>query len=183
MKKLFVMAVLALALISIIAGCHKNQPQTTQGGEGTSGMGGPVIGAIAPDFTLPGVDGRTYTLSKLRGKVVLVDFWATWCPPCRESIPELMKLAAQYKGKPFVILGISVDEGNDVLSQIKKFWRQNKVNYVFLAGNDALENTYQIDSIPASFLVAKDGRIAQRFFGFSPDIFPILQGDINQLLK
>ena len=187
MKKFFYFSVLAVLTLALVSGCHKKQAPQEQAAPAVPGtpeaQAGPAQGAMAPDFTLPGVDGKTYTLSALKGKVVLVDFWATWCPPCRESIPELMKVAAKYKGKPFVILGVSVDEGPGVMKVIKQVWRENKVNYVFLAGTPQLEDTYQIDSIPSSFLVGKDGRIVQRFYGFSPDIFQILTGDIDQLLK
>ncbi len=139
--------------------------------------------ATAPDFTLQSLDGQRYTLSKLRGKVVLVNFWATWCPPCRREIPDLSRLHTRYKDRDFMVLGISLDEINP--DQIRKFAKNYKISYPVLHGPRSelgkITRSYGgIQAVPTSFLIDKQGNIRARYIGarselmFSADIIRLL---------
>ena len=139
--------------------------------------------AAAPDFTIQSLDGERYTLSKLRGKVVLVNFWATWCPPCRREIPVLSRLHTRYKDRDFMVLGISLDEISP--DQIQKFARNYKISYPVLHGSRSelgkITKSYGgIQAVPTSFLVDKQGKIRARYIGarselmFLADIIPLL---------
>ncbi len=128
-------------------------------------VGPTTSGRQAPNFRLSDLDGGEIELSSLRGKVVLVDFWATWCPPCREEIPHFRELYTKYKGKGLEVIGISLDQGG--VSAVKSFAQDNRINYPLAMGNDQLVKAYGgIRGIPTTFLIDKKGQIAQKFVGY-----------------
>jgi len=121
----------------------------------------------ATDFTLPGLDGKAVKLSAYKGKVVLLNFWATWCGPCKAEIPGFVELQTQYKND-LVIVGLSVDDPAD---KAKAFADQYKVNYpiVLGLGHDDIQDAYgPIYGIPASFLISRDGKVCKRHLGIAP---------------
>ena len=121
----------------------------------------------ATDFTLPGLDGKLVKLSSFKGKVVLLNFWATWCGPCKAEIPAFVELQQQYKND-LVVLGLSVDDPAD---KAKAFADQYKVNYpiVLGLGHDDIQDAYgPIYGIPASFLISRDGKVCKRHLGIAP---------------
>ena len=113
----------------------------------------------APDFALKDVNGQTVRLSDYRGKVVLLDFWATWCGPCQIEIPWFMDLERRNKDKGFAVLGVSMDdEGWEV---VKPFLAQLGVNYRVVIGNDETSQLYGgVDALPTTFLIDRAGKIA-----------------------
>lgn len=128
--------------------------------------------AKAPDFTLEDLSGNAVSLEDYRGKVVLVDFWATWCPPCRQSIPELVRLQESYAGQGLVILGISLDDpGRANNAFLQAFKKKYRMNYPVLRGNERVARDYFGDGqmgIPTMFVVNREGRIVDRHVGFKP---------------
>jgi cytochrome c biogenesis protein CcmG/thiol:disulfide interchange protein DsbE len=113
----------------------------------------------APDFVLKDADGRTVRLSDYRGKVVLLDFWATWCDPCRYEIPWFMDMERKQKDKGFAVLGVSMDD--DGWEVVKPFIARLGVNYRILVGNDETAQLYGgIDALPTTFLIDREGKIA-----------------------
>jgi cytochrome c biogenesis protein CcmG/thiol:disulfide interchange protein DsbE len=132
----------------------------------------------APDFTLPDLNGRNVHLADLKGKVVLVEFWATWCAPCQESIPGIERLHRSYGGKGLVVLGVSVDEGG--LADVKAFVRENGMTYTVLQGDADVMGNYRIRGIPATFIVNRDGIIAKQYSGAGFD--ESIEKDIRDLL-
>ena len=108
------------------------------------------------DFTLADLEGRKWTLKSLRGKVVLVNFWATWCPPCRKEIPDLEALYKRFKGQGLVVLGISDDDA----TKVKAFAQQEKINYpVLLDPGREVNKLYSVASIPMSFIYDRSGKL------------------------
>ena len=121
----------------------------------------------AKDFTLPTLDGKQLSLSAHKGKVVLLNFWATWCGPCKAEIPGFVELQQQYKND-LVVIGLSVD---DTAEKAKPFVDQYKVNYpiVLGLGRDDIQDAYgPIYGIPASFLISRDGKVCKRHLGIAP---------------
>ena len=113
----------------------------------------------APDFTLKDADGRTVRLSDYRGKVVLLDFWATWCDPCKYEIPWFMEMERKQKDRGFAVLGVSMDD--DGWEVVKPFIAQLGVNYRILVGNDETAQLYGgVDALPTTFLIDREGKIA-----------------------
>jgi len=128
----------------------------------------------APDFTLEDLSGKSVSLEDYRGKVVLVDFWATWCPPCRLSIPELVRLQESYAGQGLVILGISLDDpGQADNAFLQAFKEKFRMNYPVLRGNQRVARDYfgeERMGIPTMFVVNREGRIVDRHVGFKPGV-------------
>jgi thiol-disulfide isomerase/thioredoxin len=118
----------------------------------------------APDFTLPSVDGSMVRLSDYQGKVIMVDFWATWCPPCQEMIPVLSKLHKRYSKKGLVILGISLDQ--EGLGILGPYVYENRIPYKILLGNDLLKRDFGVISIPTLFMIDREGRLVRKFMGY-----------------
>lgn len=121
----------------------------------------------AKDFTLPTLDGKQLSLASHKGKVVLLNFWATWCGPCKAEIPGFVELQQQYKDD-LVVIGLSVD---DTADKARPFVTQYKVNYpiVLGLGRDDIQDAYgPIYGIPASFLISRDGKVCKRHLGIAP---------------
>lgn len=138
-------------------------------------------GDKAPDFTVEMVDGSQVTLSKLKGKVVVVNFWATWCPPCREELTHVEKeLIERFKGKPFVFLPISRGEKKATVEAFCK-----KMHYTFPMGLDPQQTIYKkyaSNYIPRNFVVGKDGKVIYTSVGFTPEEFKEMIEVINKAL-
>lgn len=135
---------------------------------------------LAPEFTINGTNGEKIKLSAYKGKVIILDFWATWCPPCRRGIPDLISLKNQYKDD-LVIIGISVDDestAKDVIPFMKSIGINYKVGY---ANNEIIQNYGGIQAIPTSFIIDKKGRQVKSFVGLeSIDTYKEI---INKLVK
>ncbi len=119
----------------------------------------------AADFSLKTADGNTISLSALRGKVVLVNFWATWCGPCRAEIPGFMEVYEKYKSKGFEIVGISLDE--EGFQVVNPFVLKYKIGYPVVIGSGKTAYSYGgVDLIPTTFLVDKQGNIVKEHVGY-----------------
>lgn len=145
------LGILLLAAL-VTAGCVK-------------GDGGGELSGGAPEFTLPAVDGSMVSMSDYAGKVVLVDFWATWCPPCQEMIPVLSRLHREYSEEGVVILGVAFDD--EGLSVLGKFVVEHQIPYKVLMGNRRVSNSFGgVSSIPTIFIVDREGRLVRKLTGF-----------------
>ncbi len=123
--------------------------------------------ALAPDFTLPTVDGKQLKLSDYKGKVVILDFWATWCPPCRKGIPDLIELKKKYGSKGLEVIGISLD--TETKGQVAGFVKTNGMNYPVVYGNQTVTQLYGgIEAIPTTFVIDKQGKIVANYQGLMP---------------
>ena len=118
------------------------------------------------DLTFKDVHGKPFSLSDYKGKVVLLDFWATWCPPCRKEIPGFIELYNSYRSRGFVVIGVSMDDSK---LDIKRFARRYKMNYPILigAGRDDLEPAFGPLPLPTAFVIGRDGRICAKHDGLT----------------
>jgi thiol-disulfide isomerase/thioredoxin len=123
------------------------------------------LSIAAPDFVLPAVDGAMVRLSDYKGKVIIIDFWTTWCAPCQEQVPILTKLHKSYSEKGLVILGISLDvEGLEVLGP---YVHENMVPYKVLMSDDKVNRAFGgIATIPTLYIVDRNGRLVRKLIGF-----------------
>jgi thiol-disulfide isomerase/thioredoxin len=133
----------------------------------------------APDFELTGVDGKVFRMSDAKGTVRLVDFWATWCAPCREEVPMFKDLHATYGPKGFTLVGIAMDD--EGLVKVKPFVDDLKLPYMTLIGNDEVAKAFGgIVGFPSAFLVDREGRIVDSWVGAVPR--NVLEKRIQSLL-
>lgn len=135
---------------------------------------------VAPDFALKSAkDGKTVKLSDYKGKVRIVDFWATWCPPCRGEIPHFVSLQKQFGKKGLQVIGLSVDrEGPEV---VNKFAKEQGINYVSLMADEKVIGDYGgIRGIPTTFVIDRDGNIVKKYVGGTDEA--VFEKDIKDLL-
>lgn len=121
---------------------------------------------LAPDFSLPvlqGSESKTLQLSSLKGKAVLVNFWATWCEPCKIEMPWLVELQKKYGDQGFVILGVAQDDATD--QEVLAFAQKMKLNYPILRGNNHMNDLYPSQGLPLSVYVDRNGKVVQRVVG------------------
>jgi peroxiredoxin len=170
-------AVLVLVAIAIVF-ClyeyarHKSAHSNAGGAPG-------AVGSTAPAFALKDVDGKALDLADYRGKVVLLDYWATWCVPCRSEIPHFVEFQDKYASQGFQVMGISMDDGPQ---PVQEFYKQFKMNYPVAMGTTQLAESYGgILGLPVTFLVGRDGKIAAKYVGLTET--SVIQQKLESLLK
>jgi thiol-disulfide isomerase/thioredoxin len=166
------LATVALGALLGAGACSRNsQPpdeststSTTAAEEGTPTLALLKEPMDVPPFTVTDLDGKTISFADLRGKVVLVNYWATWCPPCRAEIPDLVKLQEKYRDK-LVVLGISEDE-DATPQEVKAFGAEQKMNYPIIMSTPELSKIFKgVSALPTTFVVDPEGKIRQRHVG------------------
>jgi cytochrome c biogenesis protein CcmG/thiol:disulfide interchange protein DsbE len=134
----------------------------------------------APDFSLQDSNGRTVHLSDYRGKVVLLNFWATWCGPCRLEIPWFVQFERQHKDQGFAVIGIAMDD--DGWASVKPFAEDLEINYRILMGNDSVALLYGgVDSLPTTFLIDRAGKVASVHIGLVSRSY--YENDLKELFQ
>lgn len=134
----------------------------------------------APDFTLKDENGKSVQLSDYRGKVVLLNFWATWCGPCKIEIPWFVEFERKHKDQGFAVVGISMDE--DGWQAVKPFVSDAGINYRILMANDSVAQLYGgVDSLPTTFIIDRDGKIAAVHVGLVSK--SSYENDLKQLFE
>ena len=135
-------------------------------------------GALAPDFSLADLSGHSTNLSSFRGKVVLLDFWATWCVPCREETPHFIDLQNKYGSQGLQVIGVSMDDGPE---PVRDFYQHFKMNYPVVMGDAKTGELYGgVLGLPIAFVIGPDGRIASKHIG-STDI-SVFEKEVVRLL-
>jgi peroxiredoxin len=136
-----------------------------------------------PDFALKDSSGQTVQLSKYHGKVVLLNFWATWCAPCKIEIPWFMEFQREYKDRNFTVLGVSMDE--DGWDAVRPYMNDHKFNYPIVIGNDDIGKLFgEIDDLPTTFLIDRDGHVARKHVGliskndYDEEINALMKGQV-----
>jgi cytochrome c biogenesis protein CcmG/thiol:disulfide interchange protein DsbE len=159
-----------IVLIAVIGTAAAIYIASHQGGANLGTNVAPNDHPPAPDFSLTDLSGQKLTLSSFKGKVVLLDFWATWCDPCRAEIPRFIEFQNKYGSKGFQIVGISMDDSEQ---PVREFYQKFHMNYaVALADSSTPRNYGGIFGLPVAILIGRDGRIYGKYIGeISPDVF------------
>ncbi len=141
-----------LSLVMVLSGCK--------------GAAGPRIGQVVPDFVLPRLDGKVLKLSNYRGKIVMLNLWATWCPPCIAEMPLLNTIAERYGAKGLSVVGIAGDENAD---DVRSFVQETPLRFdVLLDPHGAVGTEYGITGYPETFLIDREGKLLVKFVGPLP---------------
>lgn len=136
------------------------------------------IGEKAPEFSLKDINGKTVSITDFNGKVVILDFFASWCPPCRQEVPDFIELQKTYGDKGFAMLGVALV----TVEEAKDFADKAGINYPVLVDDGKVSNLYgPIRSIPTTFVLDKLGKIVKMYIGFRPKAD--FENDIKELLK
>ena len=142
----------------------------------------------APNFSLKDADGNAVNLADYRGKVVLVNFWATWCGPCEAEIPWFIEFEKKYKDQGFAVLGVSMDD--DGWKSVRPYIASHKINYRIMIGSPLVSDQFgDIESLPTSFVLDREGRIASNHVGlidkvdYQNEIVKLLQDPRNSAVR
>lgn len=171
MKRIVVYCLILSAAVLLMAGCNKK--------EEVAGMAEVREKKPAPQITVNSLANVPLKLSALKGKVVLLNFWATWCPPCRAEMPSMMKLNSAMAGKPFQMVSVSIDEGG--VPEIESFFKASGYSLPTYTdpGGEAVR-TYGITGVPESFVIDKNGILVKKVIGplawDSPETISFLEG-------
>lgn len=157
-------------------------PGTPSGGTGAvasfdiEGM----VGREAPEFTLKDVNGKSVPLSAFRGKVVLLNFWATWCPPCKAEMPSFQKLFQAERNRGLEVVAISTDKS---VKDVRDYLSKNRFDFTVLVDDNAkVRNLYRVFSMPTTYLIDRKGVIAEKFMGEYEWTSPEIRTKIEKLL-
>jgi peroxiredoxin len=172
-KRAKLITILLTASMLWLIECHSAQsPSSADNGSATQEH------PLAADFSLPDLNGRQVTLGSYRGKVILLDFWATWCEPCRIEIPQFVYLQDRYRQEGLQIVGVSLD---DQEKPVREFYREFKMNYPVVMGNAKLAEKYGgVLGLPIAFVIGRDGRIYHKHIGETPS--SVFEKEVTALL-
>jgi peroxiredoxin len=167
--------ILSIAL-AILALCNFGRNVDAQKSEGSKENTKLLeIGATAPDWELSDADGRLQTLAQYRGKIVVLDFWATWCGPCTEVMPQMQKLHDKYKDRGVAVFGVSSWEKNDPRILMKR----KHYTYGLLLRGENIADRYGVDTLPAVYIIGVDGRVVYRHQGVAKDFGSIIKKQLS----
>ena len=162
------LAVLAVALTLVLLSLSCSSTKSSKEGGG------------APDFVLTSLEGEEVRLSQFKGKVVILDFWATWCTPCKLELPHFIELHQEYKDRGLVIIGVSLDKTG--VREVASFVKEWKIPYVVVMGTGEVVRDYGgIRGVPTTFVIGKDGKIYRKYVGYRKK--EVFQEDVTALLK
>lgn len=137
-------------------------------------------GQPAPPFKVASTSGQQITLNNYKGHVLLIDFFATWCTPCRDSIPHLIKMNQKYGKQGLQILGLSLDEDGE--KTVREFIQTSRINYPVALANDDCQTEYGLRSVPTLFVVSKKGVVMEKYMGFNEGMAKSMEQLIIKLL-
>ena len=166
----FTIACLILFIAAMLTGCGDGGPKKAKAPK------------VVPNFSLTSLDGQPITRDSLKGKVVLLDFWATWCAPCRAAIPHLITLYETYKNQGLEVIGVSLDQGGR--SDVVDFVKRNQIPYPVALGNNnpITKDLGNITSLPTIILLSKQSAIEFKVVGFNAEIGNKLESKLKELL-
>jgi cytochrome c biogenesis protein CcmG, thiol:disulfide interchange protein DsbE len=155
------------AVLLTTAGCFGGTRNFSPDGGSTSSnaasLSGGLIGSPAPEFALKSIDGSTVQLSELRGKALMVNFWATWCPPCKEEMPVLQSAYEKYRDEGFEFVGIDMKEDE---ATVRNFVEEGGYSWTFLLDSDGqVSNSYRVVGVPTTYFIDREGIIQGMFIG------------------
>ncbi|MFZ0705233.1 MAG: TlpA disulfide reductase family protein [Candidatus Korobacteraceae bacterium] len=176
-RNAFVFAVLAIAILGMLTFGKWVDRERQKHSQGS--LVGDVTGVQAPDFELVSLDGQKVKLSDFRGKAVVLNFWATWCAPCKVEMPWFVDLQKQYAHEGLVIVGVAMDDSDP--QKIAQFASEMGVNYPVLLGTNNVSDEYgDVEYLPTTFYINRQGKIVVKVAGLAGK--PEIEGDVKKAL-
>ncbi|HSB51097.1 MAG TPA: TlpA disulfide reductase family protein [Dissulfurispiraceae bacterium] len=167
---------LILCAAVVACSCAKQEEQ------GASPSGPAELNRLAPSFSLTDVEGKKVNLSDYKGKVVMLEFFTSWCGPCQLAAPEIETIHEQYRDKGLVVLGISMDVGANAKNAITSFRKEHSLSYPVLMDTGDVSRLYGVFTIPTSFVIDKKGILKKKHMGFAPSLTQEMTKEIEALL-
>ncbi|HVP51636.1 MAG TPA: TlpA disulfide reductase family protein [Terriglobales bacterium] len=162
MKRNAIVILVVVAAVTLMLFAGVRMSRSRAGVTGIKPVG--KNGSVAPDFALKGLDGKQVRLSDYRGKAVLLNFWATWCAPCKIEMPWFVDLQKQYASQGLQVIGVAMDDSGE--ETIAKFAKEMGVNYPVLVGKEAVGDAYGgVEFLPTTFIIDRQGKVVDRVFG------------------
>ena len=157
-----ILVVIAAVALMLFAGVRMARPRASVVKLKTVGKNG----SVAPDFELQNLEGKPVRLSDFHGKAVLLNFWATWCAPCKIEMPWFVDLQKQYAAQGLQVIGVAMDDSGT--ETVAKFAKQMGVNYPVLIGKEAVGDAYGgVEFLPTTFIIDRQGKVVERIFGLA----------------
>jgi len=142
---------------------YQRPPEPQRGGSGLL-----ALGSVAPEFELEDAQGKVHKLSEYKGRVVVLDFWATWCPPCRQAMPHVQKLHERFEKRDVLVFGISCGERSDPVATPARYMKEQGFTYRLLVKGENVAHAYMVQGIPTFYVISKDGKVLSASSGFDP---------------
>ena len=170
--KRFCCLILIITLVNLSFSCFK----------GPEDSGRLEINKAAPSFTLSDTEGKKVSLDDYRGKVVMIEFFTTWCLPCQMSAPDIQSVFEKYKDKGFYVIAISIDDGSNAINSVKAFVKEYKISFPALMDDGRVSKHYGVFSITTSFIIDRQGNVRNKHMGISSDFKKVISKEIEALL-
>ncbi len=143
-----------------------------------------ILGKKAPDFTLASVTGEKFRLSSLKGKIVVLDFWAVWCGPCTDSMPFFQKLQDAYGARGLEVVGLHVNDRMPDPEEVKAFLDELGIRYRNVVSTTEVDDSYLVYAMPTTYILDRNGVVQKRHIGFNPKTAPErIESDVKALLS
>lgn len=139
-------------------------------------------GKALPDLSFKNINGENIRLHDLKGKVVIIEFWATWCVACREAVPDLIEIYKNNRDKGFELIAVSVDEGGDYIERVRNFVKEYNIPYSVAIDGKSLSMKFGVYIIPSVFIINREGVFVKRYPGYFPDFAKKIDSEIKGLL-
>lgn len=139
-------------------------------------------GKALPDLSFKNINGGSIRLHALKGKVVIIEFWATWCEACREAVPDLIEIYENNRNKGFELIAVSVDEGGDYIERVRNFVKEYNIPYPVAIDGISLSKKFGVYTIPSIFIINREGVLVKRYPGYFPDFAKKIDSEIKGLL-
>lgn len=183
----YLKVILSLVVFIVLLGCSNKEKPSQNATTGTVENVFTVATVaqrenLSPEFQWENASGKKYNFDSYREKITIVNFWATWCAPCKKELPDLIAISKEYATEGIKVVGISIDRSSNVVAEVSDFVKEHNINYDIIIDNGSLEKAFgNVRGVPATFFIDREGKILDSFVGARPKEFFVSK--INQYIQ